>query len=149
MVFLFSQVVIANTIYSAQPINFAFRAKTFKQNQTIQKLQIPSKKFQPLSFSYFLFNQLSQLALGSYMIANIFTFVSFIFFSLFCYLLFSHFCRHSSTADKFRKNEDCSYVMYWCFSVSLSSRNFPHIFFFAVYENPQFPNDLKMFCLGY
>ena len=82
------------------------------------------------------------------MIANIFTFVLFIFFSLFCYLLFSHSCRHSSTADKFRKNEDCSYVMYWCFSVSLSSWNFPHIFFLCSIRKPTVSQWFKNVLLG-
>ena len=82
------------------------------------------------------------------MLTNIFTFVSFIFVSLFCYLLFWHFCRHSSTVDKFKKNEDCSHVMYRCFSVSLSSQNFPRIFFLCSLRKPIVSQWFKNVLLG-
>ena len=41
------------------------------------------------------------------------------------------FCsrRHSYPVDKFKKNEDNSNAMYWCFRVSLSSSKFPRGFF--------------------
>ena len=85
-------------------------SKKFQTNSNNSR----NSNFRLLSFAYFLVDWLSQKALASYG-------------SCYFYLLFLPFCsrRYSPSADKFRKNEDSSYdVMYMCFHVSLSLREF-------------------------
>ena len=82
-------------------------SKNFQTNPNNSRISADApKKFQLLSFPYFLANCLTQLALASYFLS-----------SFYCFLL-SDGLTHISSVDK------SSYLMYRCFCVSLTSSKF-------------------------
>ena len=115
------------------------------------------KKFQLLSFPYFLDNELSQLSLVSY--GSYHLYLSFSFFlccQAVCFVLALLQAQQNwvcSTVDRFIKNEGSSFYVATDSSVSLACRgtgwwNFPRVVSFSIYENQQVPADLKMCCLS-